>query len=134
SGFQDTNDTPKVCASSLSSIGTQTEWPRVLPEARESSGDPGEGSGGGVCESDSLNGGATDGIANSEGPREIEHGPQSPAPEEGGACPRTVQTLRHSKNELLRRNSTSDKLIRDGREKCKKLERKAASSTNLLSG
>ncbi|KAM4722523.1 echinoderm microtubule-associated protein-like 3 [Rhinophrynus dorsalis] len=116
-------------ATSHCSVGTQTEWSLLDLGSREST-DLGEG----VFDTDSLNGGTTDAILDSDGLREVERGPRSPAMDEGVLNARAVQVLRQGKKDLLRRNSTSDKLIKDGKDKVKKLERKSASSANLLSG
>ncbi|KAM4617509.1 echinoderm microtubule-associated protein-like 3 [Discoglossus pictus] len=122
---------PQVTGPAQSSTATQTEWPLAHAVSRESIGSV-------ECapapESESLNGGSPDGIPDCEEPQEAEPEPRSPAPEESVANIRVAPALRQSKKDLLRRNSSSDKLLRDGRDKSKKLERKTASSVNLLSG
>ncbi|XP_063801092.1 echinoderm microtubule-associated protein-like 3 [Pseudophryne corroboree] len=114
-----------------STVGTQTEWSLVEKGSKESL-DTVDGTV--LCENDSLNGETADGITDSEETQEAEKVFQSPIPEEGGATVRAVTALRQNKKELLRRNSSSDKLVRDGKDRSKKLERKAVSSANLLSG
>eukprot|EP00079_Xenopus_tropicalis_P035162 XP_017948933.1 PREDICTED: echinoderm microtubule-associated protein-like 3 [Xenopus tropicalis] len=113
------------------SVGTQTEWAIEHTGSIESI-DTGEGHG--VSENESLNGGVTDGIGDLDGPREFEQLSQSQEPDEAAANARTVHAVKPTKNELFHRSSTSDKLVKDAKEKVKKLERKSVSSTNLLGG
>uniref|UniRef100_A0A8C5R3S1 EMAP like 3 n=1 Tax=Leptobrachium leishanense TaxID=445787 RepID=A0A8C5R3S1_9ANUR len=117
--------------SSQSTVGTQTEWALVGVKSKNTI-DAGEGTG--SFESDLLNGGSNDVVNDSEGQRDVEQEPQSPASDEVVANTRSVNTLRQGKKDLIRRNSSSDKLIKDSKDKSRKLERKSASSANLLTG
>ncbi|XP_053575930.1 echinoderm microtubule-associated protein-like 3 isoform X2 [Bombina bombina] len=116
---------------SQASIGTQTEWPLTHAISGDSIDQSDSLS---ARETESLNGGSTEGIPDCGEIKEVEQELQCPAQEEGGANVRSVQALRQSKKELFRRNSSSDKLVKDAKEKGKKLERKTVSSVNLLSG
>ncbi|KAG8564300.1 hypothetical protein GDO81_016411 [Engystomops pustulosus] len=114
--------------SELCTVGTQTEWSMIDKEPKDCV----EAVVGTVtCENDSVNGESADGITESE---EVEKVFQSPTPEDGGAAVCAVTPLRLNKKELLRRNSSSDKLVKDAKEKSKKLERKVMSTSNLFSG
>lgn len=112
----------------LCTVGTQTEWSLVDKEPKDCL-DAVNGTV--TCETDSVNGESVDGIADSE---EVEKVFQSPTPEDGGASVRAVTPLSVNKKELLRRYSSSDKLVKDAKEKTKKLERKVLSTSNLFSG
>ncbi|KAG8437917.1 hypothetical protein GDO86_008565 [Hymenochirus boettgeri] len=122
---------PCACHVSRNSVGTQTicHLEQTGSSGSIESIDTGEGPG--IFENESLNWVPTDGIPDSEGPQESS---PSPASDEGGAHARRVQILQEKKKDLLRRNSSSDKLIKDGKDRVKKLEKKSASSSNLLLG
>ncbi|KAM5137941.1 echinoderm microtubule-associated protein-like 3 isoform 2-T2 [Mantella aurantiaca] len=111
-------------------VGTQTEWPLVERGSKESL-DTLDGSL--LCENDSLNGEIADVITDSEEAQVVDKVFQSPAPEETGASIRSIEALRQNKKEVLRRYSSSDKLVKEARDKNKKLEKKSVSSANLLS-
>ncbi|XP_072277725.1 echinoderm microtubule-associated protein-like 3 isoform X2 [Pyxicephalus adspersus] len=109
-------------------VGTQTELPLMERGSKESL-DTLDGNV--LCESDSLNGETADVITDSEEAPGLDKVFQSPVPEEG-ACSKTVLALKQNKKSLQRHNS-SDKLVRDARDKNKKLEKKSVSSANLFS-
>ncbi|KAM8938631.1 echinoderm microtubule-associated protein-like 3 [Pelodytes ibericus] len=118
---------PPSQGSSQSTVGTQTEW--CMETKSKECNETGEGS----FESDSLNGGISDVLPDPEGTKDKQES-RSPAPDDAGATIRAVNNLRQGKKDLLRRNSTSDKLIKDSKDKSRKLERKTVSSANLLTG
>ncbi|KAM9301742.1 echinoderm microtubule-associated protein-like 3 [Gastrophryne carolinensis] len=110
-------------------VGTQTDWHSVESGSKDSLDTLEETV---TCENDSLNGEAVDGITDSEEAQAADKAFPNPGREEGVASVRSVSALRQSKKELLRRHSSSDKLVRE--DKNKKLERKSVSSANLFSG
>ncbi|XP_018421207.1 PREDICTED: echinoderm microtubule-associated protein-like 3 [Nanorana parkeri] len=110
-------------------VGTQTEMPLVEGESKESL-DTLDGNL--LCENHSVNGETADVITDFEEAQVVDKVFESPPPEEGGPCTKSVSALRQNKKELLRRNSSSDKLVREARDKSKKLEKKSVSSANLI--
>ncbi|XP_040184881.1 echinoderm microtubule-associated protein-like 3 isoform X2 [Rana temporaria] len=110
-------------------VGTQTEWPLIERGSKESLDTLDENL---SCEIDSLNGETADVIADYEEAQVVDKVFQSPPPEEAGAATKSISALRQNKKELLRRNSSSDKLVREARDRSKKLERKSVSTANLL--
>ncbi|XP_068116662.1 echinoderm microtubule-associated protein-like 3 isoform X2 [Hyperolius riggenbachi] len=112
-------------------IGTQTEWPLAEGGSKESLETLDETI---LCENESINGETGDGITDPEEVQVADKMFQSAALEDRGASVKSVSALRQNKKELLRRNSSSDRLVKEPREKCVKLERKSVSSANLFSG
>lgn len=129
-----TCSTPKKDAQEITTplritVGTQTEWPLIERGSKESLDTLDENL---LCEMDSLNGETADVITDYEEAQVVDKVFQSPAPEEAGAATKSISALRQNKKELLRRNSSSDKLVREARDRSKKLERKSVSTANLL--
>ncbi|XP_077311978.1 echinoderm microtubule-associated protein-like 3 isoform X2 [Lithobates pipiens] len=122
-------DTQETTTTLRITVGTQTEWPLIERGSKESLDTLDENL---LCEIDSLNGETADVITDYEEAQVVDKVFQSPAPEEAGAATKSISALRQNKKELLRRNSSSDKLVREARDRSKKLERKSVSTANLL--